>query len=132
MNLMKKGLFLGTLLMLPIVAFAQELGQVSDLQFLQDLLEFIGGIKGAGTLAIVAGAVQLIMQLLKTEIISKLIPKLTGAKKLLIVSGLTMIGGVMVLMVEGQTIVQSLLHATTLAALQVFANQIFQQFTKKE
>lgn len=132
MNLMKKGLFLGTLLMLPIVAFAQELGQVSDLQFLQDLLKFIGGVKGAGTLAIVAGAVQLIMQLLKTEVISKLIPKLSGAKKLLIVSGLTMIGGVMVLMVEGQTLVQSLLHSTTLAALQVFANQIFQQFTKKE
>ena len=123
---------MGTLLMLPIVAFAQELGQVSDLQFLQDLLKFIGGVKGAGTLAIVAGAVQLIMQLLKTEVISKLIPKLSGAKKLLIVSGLTMIGGVMVLMVEGQTLVQSLLHSTTLAALQVFANQIFQQFTKKE
>ena len=132
MDLVKKGLFLGTLLMLPIIAFAQELGQVSDIEFLQELLKFVGGLKGAGSLAIVVGVVQVIMQLLKTPIIAKLIPKLTGAKKLLIVSGLSVAGGMMALMISGQTLFAALLHSTTLAALQVFANQIFQQFSKKE
>ena len=79
MNLVKKGFFLSALL-LPVIAFAQD--TVSDLEFLQNLLSFIGGLKGAGTLAIVAGVVQLIMQLLKTPFLSKILPKLSGAMKL--------------------------------------------------
>lgn len=129
MNLIKKGFFLSALL-LPVLAFAQD--QVSDLEFLQGLLSFIGGLKGAGTLAIVAGVVQLVMQLLKTPFLSKLLPSISGATKLLIVSGLSVVGGLLVLMSDGQSFLAALMHSTTLAALQVFANQIFQQFSKKK
>jgi len=130
MNLIKKGAFL-SLLLLPFAVFAQA-GEITDLEFLQNLLSFVGGLKGAGTMAAVAGGVQIVMQLLKTGFFSKLVPKLNGTKKILIVSGLTLVGGVLALMSSGQELVASLLHSTTLAALQVFANQLYQQFAKKE
>ena len=126
---MKKSIFLGILL-LPLIAFGQD--QISDIEFLKELLNFITSIKGAGSLAIIAGAVQLLMMLLKTPFISKFIPKLTGVTKILIVSGLTVVSGVIALMVEGQTFLAALLSSANLAAIQVFANQLFKQFTKKE
>jgi len=72
------------------------------------------------------------MQMLKTQFVSSMLPKLTGAKKLLIVSVLSVVGGLIALMSEGSTFVMALLHSTTLAALQVFANQIFQQVVNKK
>lgn len=119
-------------LAMPVIVFAQEVGQITDLQFLEELLKFIGGLKGAGSLAIVAAVVQLVMYFIKAPFFSKLLPKLTGAKKLLIVSGLSVAGGLLALMSDGQSFLAALMHSTTLAALQVFANQLLQQFSKKE
>lgn len=120
------------LVLLPMTVFAQELSQITDLEFLQNFLSFVGGLKGAGALASVAAGVQLVMKLIQTPFFAKMLPKITSAQKLLMVTGLSVVGGVLALMSTGSTLLQALLHSTTLAALQVFGNQLFKQFVEKK
>jgi hypothetical protein len=91
------------------------------------LVESLGGLKGAGTLAIVAFLVQLIMLLLRTQL-----GEFAGRWRLLAVLGLTMVGGVLGLKMQGMEWVAALMHSTTLAAAQVFGHQAFKQFAKKK
>lgn len=89
-------------------------------------LAAIGGLKGASILAIVAVVVQGIMLALRSPL-----GKLAGKVRLVIVLGLTLVGGVLGLMVSGVDLLNALMHSTTLAAMQVLANQIYKQFIKK-
>lgn len=115
------------------LAFAQEVVQeVSDLDFIQQLLAFIGGYKGLTGLALTAAIVQLLIMLLKTPLFGKIFKSVTGQIKLLIVSGLTLVAGVIALRVTGLSLAESLLHSSTLAAFQVFAHQVYLQFFVKK
>lgn len=89
-------------------------------------LEGIGGLKGAGTLAIVAVIVQGLSLVLK-------LPQMPvpGKTKLVIVTGLTFVGGVLALKLQGLDWASVVLHSTTLSAFQVFAHQIYKQFVVK-
>lgn len=115
-----------------VMAFAQEVSEVSDLDFIQQLLSFVGGYKGLTGLALAAAAVQLVIMLLKTPLFGKIFKSVTGEVKLLIVSGLSLVAGVIALRIAGLSLTESLLHSSTLAAFQVFAHQIYLQFFVKK
>lgn len=126
-----------TLLFAPLFVFAQDAAPpvVADPngEFIKLLLESMGGLKGASTLAIVGIVVQLLIKALNLPIVGKLFSESSGKVKLVIVSGLTLIGGVVGLMtVEGLTVGAALIHSTTLAAFMVFANQIYQHFAPEK
>lgn len=115
-----------------VMAFAQEVSEVSDLDFIQQLLSFVSGYKGLTGLALAAAAVQSVIMLLKTPLFGKIFKSVTGQIKLLIVSGLSLIAGVIALRITGLSLAESLLHSSTLAAFQVFAHQIYLQFFVKK
>lgn len=91
------------------------------------LIESLGGLKGASTLAIIAFIVQLLMLLLRTQL-----GAFAGKWRLVVVLGLTMVGGVIALKMQGMEWVAAILHSSTLAAAQVFGHQMFKQFYEKK
>ena len=133
MNLIKKyiGFIILMLLTLPMIAFAQEtVGAVSEIDALSFLIQSIGGMKGASTLAIVGTIVQVVMKALQTPLISNW----AGKWKLLLVAGLNMVGGVVALLLTQPEIGiwGALLHSSMLAAISVFGHQVMKQFQKQE
>ncbi len=86
----------------------------------------IGGLKGLGALGIVAIIVQALMLLTKTAFANIL-----GKWQLTLVYLFTLGGGIFVLKTTGLDWMSVFLHSTTLAALQVFVNQIIRQFFPK-
>lgn len=114
---------------LPVMAFAQEGFEEVDISiFLDQLLNSIGGLKGAGAMAIVTAVVQLVMLLSKTKL-----SRFAGKYRLLLVYGLTMVSGVLTLTtVNGLDIATALIHSNTLASFQVFGNQAIKQFIIKK
>lgn len=132
---MKKWLWILSITSLTLVgyfAFAQEVEVIETNQFLQFLIQSLGGLKGATTLAIVGFAIQAIVMLLKTPLFKGVWEKLGSQWKLLIITGLTLISGVVALMISGVSIGAALVHSTTLSALSVFLHQIFKQFIEKK
>ena len=120
--------------MTSLVAFAQEvLPEVPTQDFISFLIQSLGGLKGAGTLAIVAAVVQILIMFLKTPLFGQLFKNVSGSIKLLIVTALSLVGGVVGLMsVEGLTIGAALVHSTTLTAFTVLAHQLYKQFIEKK
>jgi hypothetical protein len=91
------------------------------------LVQSLGGIKGAGVLAIVAVVVQALLLFFRSSF-----AKFAGATQLLIVNGLTLVLGVVSLKATGSIEWSAaLLHSQTLAALQVLGHQVLKQITKK-
>lgn len=118
--------------MISVSSFAQEV-VIPTNDFIMMLLESIGGMKGASTLAIVFAVVQILLKFLNTELFGKWFKDMKGSTKLTIVLALTMISGVLSLMtVGGLTLGAALLHSTTLASFSVLANQLYKQFVVKE
>lgn len=135
-------LFIAALL-LPVWCLAQEVVNVAvpvvvppvdpNGEFINLLIASLGGLKGASTLAIVGIVVQIIIKALNLPIAGKLFSESKGWIKLLIVSGLTLVGGVTGLMsVEKLSFAAALIHSTTLTALMVFGNQLIQHFSPKK
>ena len=103
--------------------------QLSD--FSQFLINSLGGLKGASALAIAAFVVQVLLKLLDMDVVENWLGKSfsdwSGAWKLVVISGLTLVSGVLGLMVMGHvSLGAALIHSTTLTAFMVFANQIYQ------
>lgn len=94
---------------------------------LELLIKSIGGLKGAGALAIVAFCVQAVMLFFRTPLAD-----FAGKWKLLIVSLLSLVGGVLALKLTGLDWLGSLVHSSTLTAVTVFGNQVLKQFKKAE
>lgn len=91
-----------------------------------ELLRSIGGLKGASALAIVAVVVQAVMLFFRTKYAS-----FAGKWRIVVVTGLTVVAGVLALRVAGVDWIGALLHSSTLAAVQVFGNQFVKQLTEK-
>ena len=102
---------------MPVVPYDQAFGQ---------LLTMLGGLHGATAMAIVVVVVLCLMLLLKTPL-----GQYAGKYKLLALTGLTLVGGVLALMLSHVTLAGALTDATTFAALQVFLHQIVSQFSEK-
>lgn len=90
------------------------------IQFLASLK----GITGFTTLGLAAAWVQASLFIFR----SRFLP-LDGKKKLMIVQVLSIIAGVIGLRLQNFDWASAFLHANTLGALQVFAHQIYKQFT---
>ncbi len=125
-------------------AFAQDVGDiqpvltdVSNQDFLGDLLQSLGGLNGASALAATAILIKLLLKFLSTpwgqNVLGKAFKDMAGGWKLTIVTGLSLAGGVIGLMTAGGLSAgAALVHSTTLAAFMVFSNQIYKQFFEKK
>lgn len=96
----------------------------ADPSDLAKLLEAIGGAKGAGAMGIALVVTQVLLM------IAKALWNPSGGWQLTLVSGLSLASGVLFLMVIGKLdLGAALMHSTTLAAIQVFLNQILKKAT---
>ncbi len=100
--------------------------------FLEALLASLGGIKGASGLALAGMVVQLVIKLLKTDLMGKLFQKIDGVWKLVIILSLTYVSGVLSLMMQGVDLGAALIHSTALASLMVLGNELYKHFTQKK
>jgi len=108
------------------IAYALETG-TPTMEDWQILLNAIGGLKGAGTLGIVAFVAQAILLVARTTI-----GDLAGKWKLAIIAFVSVVGSLTGLMMEGMSLVLALTHGTVLAAVQVLAAQVYIQIKKKD
>jgi hypothetical protein len=115
-------------------AITPDPGPVSNDEFIGALMTSLGGMKGAGALAIAGMVVQLLMKFLYTPWAGEYLKDASGMMKLNLVSGLTLVAGVIAMMTPaggGLTLGAALIHATTLSAIMVFGHQIWKQYTAK-
>lgn len=101
---------------------------IPDAAYLQELFTTLGGLKGLGGLGLAALITQLVMHGLQDQFVANAIH---GKWRILLVAGLSIVGGVLALMASGIPLVTALLHATTLAAYSVFFNQLKKQLVDK-
>lgn len=115
-------------------AFAQDVSipEVTNDAFVQMLLASMGGFKGATALVIVGIAIKILIAFLGTPLFGSIFKKVTGQIKLLIVSGLSIIAGVITQMSLGVTFTAALLQGASLATILVFLNQVYKQFFDKD
>ena len=118
------------LIMLPVLALAQASlptgGAPPDVpydQTLSSILTLLGGVKSATALSITALIVQIAMKLLQAPL-----GNYTGKLKLIIISGLTMVGALVGELTAGVDWKVALFSGAVLTALQVFVHQIVQHF----
>lgn len=115
-----------------MTTFAQDV-VVPTQEFIMFLLQSLGGIKGASTLAIVGVVLQILFQFLHTPLFGSVFKKIDSSDKLLVILFLSMASGVVSLMLSsGLSFVAALLHSTTLTAFSVFANQLYKKFVEKK
>lgn len=137
----KKGDFMKflVLLFIPMFASAQDLGPVQDVyttlpDFLGDLINSVGGMKGASAMAIAFAVVKLLMKAMGLPFVQNLFSgdAVKGQWKITIVIVLSLISGVLGLVVSGVDLGAALVHSTTLAAYSVLFNQLYKQFVEKK
>ena len=131
-------------MIMPIMVYAQDPSPMPlpgdpTVDFLKELLASIGGLKGASALTIAAVAIKLLLQLLNLPFVASLLgskfKEWNGGVKLVVVLGLSYVGGVLALMLPptSLSVGAALVHSTTLASFMVFTNQIYQHwFMKKQ
>lgn len=116
------------------VAFAQDAASLptslpADLETgeaLKLLITSLGGLNGASALAAVAVGVQVLMAFFRSPLAN-----FAGKYRLLIVSALSMVFGVLALKLSGVDWVGALVHSATLTSVMVFGNQVLKQFKKE-
>jgi hypothetical protein len=126
---MEKKLFLALVIMTFLACLsvlAQDVITPPSAEELQTWFASIGGLKGAGVLAIVYFVVQGLALFFRTAL-----AKFAGIYQLLIINGLTLVLGVLAMKLTGVDWVAALLSSGNLALIQLFINQAWKQFTKK-
>jgi hypothetical protein len=98
---------------------------LTDEQFLRELATLVGGAKGAGGLVLALFGVKVL-----TLAFNWRLGNLVGMWKLVIISGLTLAGGVVSQLVNGMPVSGAILNAATITAASVFLNQLYKQFQK--
>jgi len=88
-------------------------------------LTMLGGLKGAGTLAIIMVIVQGLAILFRSSL-----GTIAGIYRLLVVNGLTLLLGIIALKMQGMEWAAVLLNSQTVVAIQVFLHQVFTQYKK--
>lgn len=136
MKTLKHRVFMLVAMFLAIPALAQVAMPdpslpVSSDEFIQLLLNSLGGLKGASGLAVTMVVVQLVMAFLRTPIADSLFGKPSAKLRLVIVSALTVVGGVVALKISGLSTGAALVHASTMAYLQVFLHNLYSNFIEK-
>lgn len=109
-----------------------ETDLIANDEFIALLVESIGGTKGAGVLAAVGIWVKVVIAFLNTELMGKFFSGLKGSIKLLIVSILTMVSGVISLKLTGVSWSGALIHSATLTAFVTLSHDVYKTFFVKK
>lgn len=123
--------FLGMSLFLPIMLMAQVVQDPSQVISTTDSLQQIMALFSGGHLkglALVGVVIQVLMLLLRTDFVVNKIGQAKAGLRLAIILALSWLGGISALMLGGMTFGAALLHATSLAAFQVLAHQIYSNY----
>lgn len=108
------------------------LEQNIDLQnYFKLLVESLGGVQGASTMAILAIVIQLLMATLRLDVLQSKLPPIVGKYKFIFIYALSMVSGILALRMQGLDLMASLFHSNTLAAYQVFMHQAVKQISEK-
>lgn len=115
-------------------AAIDSLPEVSNEKLFSHLMASIGGLKGAGTLAIAYAVSQFILFFLLSPLFASIFPKFENdGVKLLVAVGVHLVVGVLGLMVkDGLAFGIAITHSSTLAAVAVFANQLYKKVLAKK
>ena len=106
-------------------AFAQ-VGPEPTIADWMALFQSMGGLQGAGAMAIAAFVVQALMYAARSKL-----GEYAGKWRLVAVYALTMLSGALSMKMAGATWGAALMHSNTLAAMQVFVHQVYTQFSEK-
>jgi hypothetical protein len=96
------------------------------LHTLLEIWRILQSMHGAGGLATVAAAVQIVMLYLK----SNLSDGMSGQWKLAVVTGLSVLGSILAGLMAGLPLLEVLASGPILAAVQVFINQVYSVILK--
>ena len=114
--------------LLPLTSYASEELTTDIVLRQQDVdlfLSSLNGVQGAGALGVTVLIVQTLILVFKSQFL-----KLKKQYKILSVTLLTMIVGVLSLKISGLDWASCFLHSTTLSAAQVFAHNFLKSFLK--
>jgi hypothetical protein len=117
--------FITIMVLAPLLAFGQEAVAATDMGLIQKVMEILASYKTLPQLALAAAIVQLLLYFFNTPIFGKLFSKLDGGVKLIIVTLLSIIAGLLTAKISGVPLADAFLSSANLAALQVFAHQIY-------
>ena len=123
------------LFLFAFTAFAQVAGMPADLpdeEFLKMLLASIGGLSGASALGVAAIVVQLLVALLRTNMVGKLWQKIPGIWKIISIMSMSAVSSVVTMTSQGVSVGAALIHSSVLSALMVLGNEIYKHFTEKK
>lgn len=118
-----------SLILLSTLVGAEPTSLPADLEIgdaLKQLLAGLGGLKGASALGIAVFVIQGVLLFFRTQLAA-----FAGKWRLLIVTGLSLVIGVLALSMAGVSWTSALVHANTLAAVQVFIHQLVKQLSEK-
>lgn len=124
--------FILMIAVMPFMALAQEAAPIPTDEFLSFLFQSFNGLKGASALAIAAFVVQAVIKFLSSDICNQIFKNWQGFTKLIVISGLTIVSGVLSMIVAGVSPMAAIFHSATLTAVMVFANQLIQHFQSKK
>lgn len=124
-NLKWISLIFGLSLVLAFFAFADDVVTPPSGDEITAFLKALGGITNLGALGIVALVIQGLMLVFRTPLTA-----FAGVWQLVIVSGLSLVFGVITQISQGVNIWVALMNSATLAAAQVFIHQIVTQVKK--
>lgn len=138
-QLMKQFAIFFTLMFVSLLAFAQVVsgGATVDVivptgEVLTKFVNFILSVKGMSSLAIAVAVVQLAVLFLKSELALKVWPKLTAAKKMTLVQGLTILATLFTTMTMGLDFGAALLSAAVIIPLQEYLVQLYKNYLAKK
>ena len=115
------------------IGFTQDIiPPVTTNDFLALLASSLGGLKGAGALAIAGVVSKLLLHFMGTPLFGDLFKKIDGGLKLTIALFLSFVSGLIATKMSGLDWGSSLIHSSTLSAFVVLSNQVYKQWIEKK
>jgi hypothetical protein len=116
-----------------MTSFAQEvLPVVSESDVLKSVFSLVTSYKEMSAFALALAVVQLLTKVLSLQSLGSIFPNLTGKMKLVMITFLSLVAGVISLKVSGLSWLECIMHSGTLAAVQVFGHQFYKEFIQKK
>lgn len=129
---------IGIMLFAPLLVFAQAVSgdnstaTVGNFEFINKLIGFVGSVKGASTIVIALGVIQLLIMLFKTPVGMNLFKKLSTEAKWIVVNSLTLVSGYITAIQLGSSPGQAIAAMLGAPLLQEFLYKIYKMFIEKK